>query len=166
MLATERQCELPGIPRSTYYHKPKQRDPAADEAREAAMRAIDGIHLEMPFAGARKISKELKKMGFPYGRRATKALMDEMNVHPVYPKPNLSRPGKGAKRHPYLLKGKKIPFPDQVWAADMTYIPIGRTRMYLVAAIDWFSRYIVGWRLLDDMGAAGVVACIYELALL
>lgn len=128
--------------------------------REAAMRAIDDILLEMPFAGARKISRELRKMGFPYGGHATKALMDEMNVHPVYPKPNLSRPGKGARKRPYLLKGKKIPFPNQVWATDITYIPIGRTHMYLVAVIDRFSRYIVGWRLLDDMGAAVVVACI------
>ena len=162
MLTIERQCELLGIPRSTYYYKPKPKDPAADGMREAAMRAIDDIHLEMPFAGARKISKELKKMGFPYGRHATKALMDEMNVHPVYPKPNLSKPRKGAKRHPYLLKSEKTLFPNQVWATDITYIPIGRTHMYLVAVIDWFSRYIVGWRLLDDMGAAGVVACMRD----
>ena len=162
MLTIERQCELLGIPRSTYYYKPKPKDPAIDEAREAAMRAIDDIHLEMPFAGARKISGELKKMGFPYGRRAAKALMDEMSVRPVHPKPDLPRPGKGARKHPCLLKGKKILFPNQVWAADMTCIPIGRARMRLVAVTGWFSRYIVGWRLLDDMGAAGVVACMRD----
>ena len=76
MLTIERQCELLGIPRSTYYYKPKPKDSAVDEMREAAMRAIDDIHLEMPFAGARKISRELRKMGFPYGRHATKTLMD------------------------------------------------------------------------------------------
>ena len=100
MLTIERQCELLGIPRSTYYYKPKPKGPAVDERREAAMRAIDDIHLEMPFAGARKISKELKRTGFPYGRHATKALMDEMNVRPVYPKPNLSRPRKGRRSTP------------------------------------------------------------------
>lgn len=123
------------------------------------MRAIDDNRLEMPFAGARKISKGLKGTGFPCGRHATKALMDEMNVRPVYPKPNLSRPRKGAKKHPYLLKNKKILFPNRVWATDITYAPIGKTRMHLVAFIDWYSRYIVGWRLLDDMAAPGVVAC-------
>ena len=81
--------------------------------------------------------------------------MDEMNVRPVYPKPNLSRPRKGAKKHPYLLKNKKILFPNRVWATDITYAPIGKAHMYLVAAIDWYSRYIVGWRLLDDMAAPG-----------
>lgn len=126
------------------------------------MRAIDDNRLEMPFAGARKISKGLKRTGFPCGRHATKALMDEMNVRPVYPKPNLSRPRKGAKKHPYLLKNKKILFPNRVWATDITYAPIGKTRMHPVAVIDWYSRYIVGWRLLDDMAAPGVVACMRD----
>ena len=158
-MTVERQCELLALPRSTRYYKPKEKDPEVDERREAAMRAIDDIHLEMPYAGARKISRELKKMGFDLGRCATKTLMDEMNVHPLYPKPNLSKPAKGALKHPYLLKNKAIRFPNQVWATDITYVPIGRTHMYLIAIIDWFSRYIVGWKLVDDMGAANVVDC-------
>ena len=162
MLTTEGRCELPGTPRSTYYYKPKPKGPAVDERREAAMRAIGDIRLEMPFAGARKISKELERMGFPYGGHATKALMDEMNVRPVYPKPNLSRPRKGAKEHPYLLKNKKILLSNQVWATDITHVPIGKTHMCLVAVIDRYSRYIAGWRLLDDMGAAGAVACMRD----
>jgi len=139
-------------------HPPEFKGPAVDERREAAMRAVDDIRLGMPFAGARKISKGLKRVGFPHGRHATKALMGEMNVRPAYPKPNLPRPGKGAKKHPCLLKNKKTLFPNQAWATDVTYVPIGKTRMHLVAAIGWYGRHIVGWRLLDDMAAPGVVA--------
>lgn len=129
------------------------------------MRIIDEVHLEMPYAGARKISRELSRRTngrIDVGRRATAAIMEEMNVRPLYPKPNLSKPAKASLKHPYLLKNKAIRFPNQVWSVDITYIPIGRTHMYLTCVIDWFSRYVVGWRLADDMGADGVCRCVAE----
>ena len=161
-MPVKRQCKLLGIARSSYYYKAKPKDTDIDIRKEKAMREIDEIHMLMPYAGARKISRELKKLGYNYGRHATKTLMDEMNIHPIYPKPNLSKPKKGSKKHPYLLKNKKILFPNQVWATDITYIPIGNTHVYLVCIIDWFSRYIVGWRLLDDMSAPGIVTCMQQ----
>lgn len=127
------------------------------------MRVVDEIHLDMPYAGARKISRELARRTegrIDVGRRATASLMEEMNVRPLYPKPNLSKPAKAALKHPYLLKNKQIRFPNQVWSVDVTYVPIGRTHMYLTCVIDWLSRYVVGWRLADDMGANGVCSCV------
>lgn len=86
--------------------------------------------------------------------------MEEMNVRPVYPKSNLSKPAKKALKHPYLLKNKPMRFPNQVRSIDITYIPTGRAHMYLTCVIDWCSRLVVAWRLADDMGAAGVCACV------
>jgi putative transposase len=83
--------------------------------------------------------------------------MDEMGIYAIYPKPNLSKPGKDHKRFPYLLKNKSIFFPNQVWAADITYIPMKHGHMYLTAIIDWHSRYIVGWSLSDTLDAAPVI---------
>lgn len=161
-----RQCELLQIPRSSYYYRPKARKRRLDgEAREEAMRVIDEIHLEMPYLGARKIARELRRRTggrIDVGRKATANLMAEMNVRPVYPKPSLSKPAKGSKRHPYLLKNKAIRFPNQVWSVDITYVPVGRSHMYLTCVIDWFSRYVVGWRLADDMAAPGVAACMRD----
>ena len=127
------------------------------------MRVIDEAHLEMPYAGCRKIREELRRRtggGVDVSRRCVAGLMEEMNVRPVYPKPNLSKPAKKALRHPYLLKNKAILFPNQVWSIDITYVPIGRAHMYLTCVIDWYSRYVVGWRLASDMGAAGVCECV------
>ena len=129
------------------------------------MRVIDEAHLEMPYAGARKLRVELRERTggeLDVTRHAVSRLMEEMNVRPVYPKPNLSKPAKRALRHPYLLKNKAVPFPNQVWSIDITYVPIGRAHMYLTCVIDWHSRLVVAWRLADDMGAAGVCACVEE----
>ena len=127
------------------------------------MRVVDEARLEMPYAGCRKIREELRRRtegGVDVSRRCVAGLMEEMNVRPVYPKPNLSKPAKRALRHPYLLKNKAILFPSQVWSIDIAYVPIGRSHMYLTCVIDWCSRYVVGWRLASDMGAAGVCECV------
>ncbi len=163
-VSVARQCELLHIPRSTYYYRPKRRRRALEgEDRERAMRVIDEAHLEMPYAGARKIREELRRRTggeLDVSRRCVTGLMEEMGVRPVYPKPNLSRPAKRAPRHPYLLKNKAICFPNQVWSVDITYVPVGRSHMYLTCVIDWYSRCVVGWRLASDMGAAGVRECV------
>lgn len=156
-VSVRRQCELLRVPRSSYYYSPEEPDPRADAAREEAMRAVDEIHMEHPCYGARKISRELARRGLPgWKRHAVEGLMREMGIRPVCPKPNLSKPSKGSKRFPYLLKNKTVRFANQVWSSDITYVSIGRSHMYVYAIIDWYSRYIVGWDLLPDMGAGGV----------
>ena len=127
------------------------------------MRVVDEARLEMPYAGCRKLRVELRERTggeLDVTRHAVSRLMEEMNVRPVYPKPSLSKPAKRALRHPYLLKNKAIRFPNQVWSIDITYVPIGRSHMYLTCVIDWYSRLVVAWRLASDMGAAGVCECV------
>lgn len=127
------------------------------------MRLIDEIHLDFPCYGARKIAKELGRRGHGgWKRHAAEGLTREMNIRPVYPKPNLSAPSKHSKRFPYPLKSKAIRFANQVWSSDITHVSLGRTHMYVYAIIDWYSRYIVGWDLLTDMGAEGVTRCMQK----
>lgn len=148
-----RRCQLPGISRSSCYCRPRRRRRALEgDERERAMRVIDEARQEMPYAGARRIRAEL--------RRRVAGLMEEMSVRPARPKPNLSKPAKKALRRPYLLKNKPIRFPNQVRGIDIAYIPIGRTHMCLTCVADWHPRLVVAWRLADDMGAAGVRACV------
>lgn len=127
------------------------------------MRVVDEARLEMPCAGARRIRAGLRRRTggeVDVSRRCAAGLMEEMGVRPVYPKPNLSKTAKKALRHSYLLRNKPTRFPNQVRGIDTTCIPIGRTHMYLTCVIDWYSRLVVAWRLADDMGAAGVCACV------
>jgi len=127
---------------------------------EEVMADIDRIHTKHPCYGARKISRELIALGHKkWGRKRTRTLMDKMRIYPVYPKPNTSRPSKQSAKFPYLLKGKRIWLPNQVWATDITYVRLGTTHMYLAAFIDWYSRMIVGWELSDTLEAAPVVEC-------
>ena len=117
----------------------------------------------MPYAGTRKLRKLLREHdGLKVGRKLIKRLMDEMGIYAIYPKPNLSKPGKDHKRFPYLLKNKAIVFPNQVWAVDITYIPMKHGHMYLTAIIDWHSRFIVGWALSDTLDAAPVIEAIKQ----
>jgi Transposase and inactivated derivatives len=94
------------------------------------------------------------------GRTKVKRLMEYMGIRAIYPKPNTSAPAKQHPKFPYLLKGKVIRFPNQVWSTDISYIPIGKTHMYLSIIIDWYSRYIVGWRLHDTLEAVECVKCV------
>jgi putative transposase len=151
-----------GIGRWSAYAKPKVPDPAALELEETIKRRLDYWHTQEPCSGVRKLRAHLRKEGFKAGRKLIRRYMDEMGICPVYPKPNLSRPGKGADKAPYLLKNMAIRFPNQVWALDITYIPMGRSHMYLTAIIDWHSRYIVGWELSDTLEAAPVVSAMRE----
>ena len=163
-VSVERQCRLPRIPRSSHHHKPKgrRRSPGGEE-RERAARVVDEARLEMPCAGAREARAEPRERtagAVDVSRRCVAGLMEEMNVRPVYPRPSISKPAKKAPKHPYLLKNKAIRFPNQVRGVDITYIPIGRAHMHLTCVVDWHGRYVVGRGLADDMGAAGVCACV------
>jgi putative transposase len=113
--------------------------------------------------GFRKIAKKVRdEDGLFVGKKLVKRLMVEMGLYVIYPKPNLSKPGKHHIKFPYLLKNMNIFLPNQVWAVDITYIPMGKGHMYLTAIIDWYSRFIVGWALSDTLEAAPVVGAVNE----
>jgi putative transposase len=152
---------LLGIGRWEAYRKPRAPDTAKLEHEEALKRQIDYWHTKLPCAGVRKLRKLLREHGkLAAGRKLIKRLMDEMGIYVVYPKPNLSKPGKEHKKFPYLLKNMSIRFPNQVWAIDITYVPMKHGHMYLTAIIDWHSRRIVGWDLSDTLDAAPVIGAL------
>jgi putative transposase len=157
-LTVTRRCELLSIGRWEAYQKPHEPDPAAIAREELLKRRIDHWHTKMPYVGTRKLRKLLRDEDcLAAGRKLIKRLMDEMGIYVIYPKPNLSKPGKEHKRFPYLLRNKSIVFPNQVWAVDITYIPMKNGHMYLTAIIDWHSRFIVGWALSDTLDTAPVI---------
>ena len=128
--------------------------------REEKIKArLDFWHTKFPWMGSRKLADKLRKDdGYAkVGRKLVQRYMREMGIFAVHPKPNLSKPGKGHKKFPYLLRNKLIWMPNQVWALDITYISLGRTHMYLTAIIDWYSRFIVGWALSDTLEASPVI---------
>jgi putative transposase len=137
------QCRLLKIARSTLYYQPV---PAgADEL--AVMRRIDELHLDYPFYGSRRMAVVLRNDGWVVNRKRTQRLMRLMGLEAIYQKPNTSRPHPDHQVYPYLLRGLIIDRPNQVWCADITYVPMAKGFVYLVAVMDWFSRRVLGWRL-------------------
>ena len=140
------QADLLGINRTSLYYKP--REPSREDLEVKA--AIDKVYTEHPEFGYRRITVWLKKNeGITINHKATLTHMRQMGIQAVYPRPNLSRADPANKVYPYLLKDFKIEAPDQVWSIDITYIPIKKSWLYLVAIIDWYSRYVVEW-MVDD----------------
>jgi len=158
-LTVKRQCELLDINRSSVYYEPSK--PTEDEVqREEHIKArLDYWHTEFCWMGTRNLVKKLrlddKIEGV--GRQLVRRYMLEMGIFAVYPKPDTSKANKQHKKYPYLLRGKQIWLPNQVWAIDITYISLGRSHMYLTAIIDWYSRFIVGWALSDTLETAPVL---------
>ncbi len=146
-LPVTRQCQLLSLNRSTVYYQPKG---ASDEDLRL-MRRIDEMHLKRPFYGSRRIRDWLWEEGYDVNRKRVQRLMRQMGIAALYPKKGTSRPGKGHKIYPYLLKGLEIDRPNQVWSADVTYIPMARGFVYLVAIMDWHSRKVLSWRLSNTM---------------
>ena len=141
-LSIARQCDLLLINKSTYYYKPKgltQRD-------LEIMKVIDEIYTEHPYFGARRMSKHLVPFGIIVGRKAVSRYYGIMAIEAIYPKMNLSKRNQVHKVYPYLLKGVEITKTNQVWSTDITYIRMAQGFVYLVAIIDWFSRYILSWK--------------------
>ncbi len=139
-LSVKEQCKLLTISRSGLYYQP-----AVSKEALVLMHLIDKQYTKTPFYGARRMAVELNKLGYCIGRKKTRTLMKAMGLEAIYPKPNLSRPNKGHKKYPYLLRGVIIDRVNQVWSADITYIPLANGFGYLVAIIDWFSRYVIAW---------------------
>jgi len=156
-LSVRRQCELLGITRSTVYYEPKQPDEASLRMKEKIMSRIDYWHTALPCMGTRKLAVKLRTEGYAVGRKLVRAYMQEMGIHTVYPKPNLSKRNFKEAIVPYLLRNKVISFPNQAWSIDITYIKMQHGHMYLTAIIDWFSRKIMGWELSDTLETATVL---------
>jgi putative transposase len=126
------------------------------------MRRIDALFTARPFFGARRIARTLSEEGFPIDRKRVRRLMRKMGIEALGPKPRTSKPAPGHKIYPYLLRDMRIDRPNQVWAADITYIPIGQGFLYLVAVIDWASRAVLSWRLSNTMDASFCLAALEE----
>lgn len=137
------QCKMLRVARSTLYYKPK----AMDDAELALMRRIDELYLKWPFYGSRRLTVELRGEGFAVNRKRVRRLMRTMGIEAIYQKPNTSRKHPEDKTYPYLLTGLEINKPNQVWCADITYIPMAKGFLYLVAVMDWHSRRVLAWRL-------------------
>lgn len=137
------QCQLLKVPRSTFYYR---KTPASDDDL-ALMRRIDELYLKWPFYGSRRMVAELRGEGYDVNRKRVRRLMRLMGIEAIYPKPNTSRKHPSHKIYPYLLKNLTIDHANQVWCADITYIPMAQGWVYLVAVMDWFSRRVLAWRL-------------------
>ena len=148
-LTLSRQCELLGLPRSSFYYKPAQASP--EDLR--LMKQIDEIYTRWPSWGSRKIKEQLKRDGEEINRKRVQRYMRLMGIQGIAPGPNNSKPHPEHKVYPYLLRGVKIERVNQVWSTDITYIPMAVGFMYLVAVIDWHSRYVLSWRLSNTLEA-------------
>lgn len=141
-LPLARQAALLGLSRSRLYYEPRP-VPAAELA---IMRRIDALHLDYPFAGSRMLRDLLRGEGVDIGREMVRTMMRRMGIEALYRRPNTSKPCPGHKIYPYLLRGLAVERPNQVWAMDITYIPMARGFVYLAAVVDWFSRRVLAWR--------------------
>jgi putative transposase len=158
LLPVVKQCQLLRISRSAVYYQ----GAAVSDDELAVMRQIDEIHLARPFLGSRRISGELKDRGFTINRKRVRRLMRLMGIAAVYPKPKTSKAAKGHKTYPYLLRGLEPERANQVWVADITYLPMARGFCYLVAIMDLYSRKILSWQLSNSLDPRFCVTALTE----
>jgi putative transposase len=146
-LSIGRQCELLGLSRSAYYYQP-----AVESAENLGlMRLIDRQYTALPFYGSRRMTAWLRRAGHDVNRKRVQRLMRLMGLEAIYAKPKLSQGCRGHRIFPYLLRGVTIERPDQVWSTDITYVPLACGFLYLAAVIDWYSRYVICWRLSNTL---------------
>jgi putative transposase len=157
-LSIRRQCKLLSVARSNVYRLPR---PANDDDL-LMMRLIDGLFTAWPFLGSRRVAVMLREKGYSINRKRVQRLMRKMGIAALGPKPRTTKPSPGHKIFPYLLRNLVIDRPNQVWSADITYIPIGRGFLYLVAVIDWASRAVLAWRLSNTMDVSFCVSALEE----
>jgi putative transposase len=157
-VSIRRQCTLLSLARSGVYQMPR---PANDED-VALMRAIDELFTAFPFLGSRRMAIMLREEGWSVNRKRVQRLMRKMGIEALGPKPRTTKPAPGHKIFPYLLRNMTIDRSNQVWAADITYIPIGRGFLYLVAIMDWASRAVLAWRLSNTMDVSFCVSALEE----
>lgn len=157
-LSVGAQCRLLSISRSSYYYEPQ----GENAVNLGLMRKIDKQFLETPFFGVQQMTWHLQGEGHAVNVKRIRRLMRLMNLMPIYQKPDTSAPAKGHKTYPYLLRGLRIDRPNQVWCADITYIPMRRGFLYLVAIMDWSTRKVLSWRLSKTMEADFCVEALNE----
>lgn len=158
-LSVRRQCELLKINRNRLEVRPSAR---IQRSEEPLARRIDRLHLDHPELGARRISQWLEREEIPAGRRAVGRLMRLMGIEAVYCRPKTSQPAPGHRIYPYLLRDRKIQEADEVWCADITYIPMARGYAYLVAVMDWKSRAVLSWKLSNTLDGRFCVEAFQE----
>jgi putative transposase len=146
-LSVRRQCELLGLSRSTYYLSPA----AESEENLRLMRLIDQQYLKTPFYGSRKMMVSLTRSGEAVNRKRIQRLMALMGLEALHPKPRTTIPASDARAYPYLLRDRVLTHINEVWSSDITYIPMKHGFMYLTAVIDWYSRYVLSWRLSNTL---------------
>ena len=158
LLSVSRQCQLVGLSRSTWYYR------AVGESAEtlALMQRIDGLYLEYPFYGSRQMMRHLAREGKRVGRHRVRRLMRLLGLEAIYRKPRTSVANPDHRVYPYLLRGLTIERPNQVWSADITYIPVKGGFLYLVAIMDWASRRVLAWRLSNTMDTSFCLAALAE----
>ncbi|MGI0088714.1 MAG: IS3 family transposase, partial [Nitrosotalea sp.] len=135
------QCALAGLSRSGFYYR--KREESAETL--GLMRRLDEQYTRTPFYGVRRMTHRLGQQGYGVNVKRVRRLMRRMGLEAIYPKPRLSAPGPGRRIYPYRLRGVKIERPDQVWSSDITYLRLREGFIYLVAVMDWFSRYVLAW---------------------
>jgi putative transposase len=150
------QADLLGISRSSLYYRPRR--PTAEEV--TLKHRIDAIYTQYPFYGSRCITAQLRREGREVNRKAVQRHMREMGIAGIRPGPNLSRRTQGEPVYPYLLRGYICTHPNEVWGIDVTYIPLRAGWMYLVAVLDWFSRYVISWELDDTLQVSFVLSAV------
>jgi putative transposase len=158
VVSVRRQCELLSLSRSSLYYEPV---PVSAE-NQTLMNLIDEIYTDWPFYGARRISEELKSRGFLVGRERAGTWMRAMGLEAVFPRRNTSKPNPAHRVYPYLLRGVDITRTNQVWSTDITYIRLRQGFVYLVAVIDWKSRYVLSWKISNTLTSDFCVAALKE----
>lgn len=157
-LSIVRQCALTGVSRSSFYYQGKGESPL----NLKLMRLIDEQWLRTPFFGSRRMARYLRSEGYNVSRKRVRRLMRKMGLEAVYPRPLTSKPHPDHQVYPYLLRGMTIDRPNQVWSADITFLPMPRGFMYLVAVMDWYSRRVLSWRLSNTLEADFCVAALED----
>ena len=157
-LSVSRQCELLELNRSSYYFKPK----GLDAEDYAIMRKMDEIFTEHPYYGTRRMLYVLRSEGYAIGRKRVRRYYEILGIEAIYPKMNLSKRNQAHKVYPYLLRDLEVERPNQVWSADITYIRLRQGFVYLVAIIDWYSRYVLSWRVSISLSSDFCVEALEE----
>jgi putative transposase len=157
-LPKTRRCKLLGIPRSSSYYQPKP----VPEADLSLMKLIDRIHMDKPFLGSRRIVDELAEQGQKEDRKRVRRLMRVMDIQAIHPGPKTSKPHPKHKIYPYLLRGLDINRANQVWASDVTYIPMESGFVYLTVIMDWYSRKVLSWRVSNSLDTSFCVDALEE----
>jgi putative transposase len=155
-LTISRQCQVAGLARSSFYYQAAPESPGNLEL----MRLLDEQYTRTPFYGRLRLTEWLRQQGYPVNHKRVARLMKQMGIQAVYPKPRLSLPNQQHRVYPYLLGGLSIERPNQVWSTDITYIRLQHGFLYLVAILDWHSRYVISWELSNSLDASFCVSAL------